>query len=77
MKTSTLERPKAFDKSTIAELSVSQIKRMSRHDLIGLIRALSPPFLSREMLDRIEDRNHEELERIVYLCRRCCRQQGY
>jgi len=72
-----LESPGTLQKSFVAELSAEQIRRMTRAELVNVIRAVHPAFLSRGMLRRIENRDREELERLAHLCRRCCRQQGY
>jgi len=74
LKSEHLER---FDKRQIAELSAGQIERLQRPELVQIIRTVHPGFLTHEMLRRIENRERGELQQLVYLCRRCCRQQGY
>jgi len=71
------EQLERFDKRQIAELSAGQIERLQRPELVQIIRTVHPGFLTHEMLRRIENRERSELQKLVYLCRRCCRQQGY
>ncbi|QDT91519.1 hypothetical protein Pan161_31780 [Gimesia algae] len=66
-----------FDKSLIAELSATQISRMTCADLIRLIRAVKMPLLYNDISKHLEYYDRKTLERLVYLSRRCCRNQGY
>jgi hypothetical protein len=72
-----IKSPTAFDRKLIGELSASQIEQMTCAELAHVIRAVHPALLTRGMLYRLENRDREELMRLAYLCRRCCRQQRY
>jgi len=61
----------ALDRETIADLSSTQISRMTRGELARVVRAARLPALSvrPEKLDR------GTLERLTHLARLCCRHQ--
>jgi len=61
-------------KSSVACLSHQEISEMDREELIEAIRAV-PTISSRTQ--QLEYASRDTLERMVYLVRRCCRQQGY
>ena len=66
------------DKSEIAELTGIEIGRMTCSELVGLIRAAELPASLRPGLDRrLEFLDREQLSRLAFLARRCCRNQGY
>jgi hypothetical protein len=67
----------ALDKSAIAELSPIQITRMTCSELVRVIQAAQMALLSRDISDQVELYDRETLARLVYLARRCCRNQGY
>lgn len=72
-----VEKPQPYTKSTVAELTVREIEQMRRDELISAIRGAQLPLLSAEMTDRLRYRDRDTLERILYLARRACRNQGY
>ncbi|MGE3317111.1 MAG: hypothetical protein AB7O26_18495 [Planctomycetaceae bacterium] len=65
-----------IDKSAIADLSFAQMQILSDEALVAVIRnsELPLPALQHRQLHFM---NRDELERIAYLARRCCRLQGY
>lgn len=65
------------NKPDVAELDSEEIAGMDCADLIEAIRAAHLPFLQSEFEHRLEFCDREMLERLVYLARRCCRNQGY
>ena len=72
-----LKQPEeALDKSDVAELSLLQISRMTCDELIRVIRAAQLPLLRPDVDEQLEFQDRPTLERLVYLARRCCRNQG-
>ncbi len=67
----------ALDKGAIAELSLIQISRMARDELIRVIRQSNLPLPRRDILGRLDGYDRETLEQMVFMARRCCRNQGY
>jgi hypothetical protein len=67
----------ALDKRQIAELSSMQITRMTRDELIRIVRTARMELLHRDIADHIELYDRATLERLVHLARRCCRNRGY
>ena len=63
-----------FDKAAVARLTHDRISQMTADELIAAIETVALP--SGRNLDwRMKDR--PTLERLVYLARRTCRNQGY
>ena len=64
-----------FTKARLAELSPTSISRMSSDDMARAIRDVSVlQFCDEKRLDYLD---RPMLERLVYLARQCCRNQGY
>ena len=69
--------PRAWDKSAVAALMASDIEHLSDAELVEAIRGSGLPVLRRETEGRLEFYGRPTLERLVWLARRCCRNQGY
>jgi hypothetical protein len=67
----------AMNKGSIAQLSLQEIADMSREGLVGVIRAAELPFMRQTGLDKISKLDRPTLQRLVYMTRHCCRNQGY
>jgi hypothetical protein len=66
-----------FDKADVARLSPSEISRMSSRELIRVLRGSELPLLEGRPGDRLRSLDRDTLEGLVYVARRCCRNQGY
>lgn len=66
----------ALDKSDVAGMSPMQISRMTCDELIRVIRASQLPLLRPDTDEQLEFQDRPTLERLVYLSRCCCRNQG-
>ena len=65
----------AYTKASVAELSRDRITRMSSGEMARAIRDVSVlQFCDGNRLDYLD---RGTLERLVYLVRQCCRNQGY
>lgn len=65
----------AFTKASVAELTRDRITRMSSGEMARAIRDVSVlQFCDGNRLDYLD---RGTLERLVYLARQCCRNQGY
>lgn len=60
----------ALDDTAIADLSPLHISRMTRGELVRVIKAARLPLLTSS--EHLEFRDRETLERLVHLARRCC-----
>lgn len=65
----------SLDRPHIAELSARQIRRMSSGEIIDAIRTAD--MLHFCDAGRLEFLDRTVLERLMFLTRRCCRNQGY
>lgn len=76
--TSTRRR---YHKSEIASLSMHEIADLSREELIAVVRSVPVAFVRTQdagrLTDRLEFLNRKTLERLAFIARRCCRNQGY
>jgi len=63
-----------LDKAIVAELTSYQISELTSDEMVQAIRTASIPPVC-EINLQLQGR--ETLERLVYLARRCCRNQGY
>jgi hypothetical protein len=70
-------REEALDWAVIAGLTNQQIGRMTREELVRVIRATHLPYLSQELVEHVQFCDRPTLEKMVYLARRCCRNRGY
>lgn len=76
--TPNFKLPEPFDKSTVADLSESAINRMTREELIEVIRAADlTDALHSDFEERLQFYDRPTLSRMAYLGRQCCRNQGY
>lgn len=74
MQLAKVEHQPRFDKIAVARLTHDRISEMTADELIAAIETVTLP--SGRHLDlRMKDR--PTLERLVYLARRTCRNQGY
>lgn len=64
-------------KAAIAELSPTEICRMTHEDLVRVVRAGQMSFLHPDELNHLQYLDRSTLERLVYLARRTCRNQGF
>lgn len=67
----------AFTKAAVAELSPAQIGRLTGEELIHVVLAVRIPFLQDDVSDHLRYLDRPALERLAYLARRTCRNQGY
>jgi len=67
----------ALDKHEIAELTPGTICQMTHNELVRVIQAAGLPLLRKDILGRLDLYNRESLEQMVFMARRCCRNQGY
>lgn len=67
----------ALDKGIVAEIPSSQIPRMTRDELIRMVRAVHVVLPQPHVADKLELCDRRTLERLAHLARRCCRNQGY
>ena len=66
-----------IDKVMVAELMPLQISQMTCEELARAIRASGLPIIQTALNEHLELYDRTTLERLVYLARRCCRNQGY
>ena len=64
-------------KSDVAELSPGQISTMNHKELVDAVLAADLPLIGDQWRERLLFKDRETLVRLVYLARRCCRNQGY
>lgn len=69
--------PNPLDKPTVAAFSTTQIRDMSRQDMIRAIRACRLPGVGERLGQHLKYYDRSTLQRLLYLARRCCRNQGY
>ena len=67
----------ALDKPMIAALSPHQISEMTRDELVRLVEKTGLPITAMQCSVQLTCADRQTLERLVYLARRCCRNQGY
>jgi hypothetical protein len=74
MQVAEVDQHPRFDKTAVAQLTHEGISQMTADELVAAIQTITLP--SGRSLDlRMKDR--PTLERLVYLARRTCRNQGY
>jgi hypothetical protein len=74
MQVAEVDQQPCFDKVAVAQLTQEGISEMTADELVAAIQTITLP--SGRSLDlRMKDR--ATLERLVYLARRTCRNQGY
>ena len=74
MQVAEVDQQPCFDKVAVAQLTQEGISEMTADELVAAIQTVTLP--SGRSLDlRMKDR--PTLERLVYLARRTCRNQGY
>lgn len=67
----------AADKASVAALTPVEIARLTRSELIAAIEASELPVIGVDRQERLRFLDRWTLERLVYLARHCCRNQGY
>lgn len=65
------------DKATIASLSQSDISQMTCDELVRVIRAACMALPRTNIDEHLGCYDRPTLERLAYLARHCCRNQGY
>ena len=71
------EKCDALDKSAIVELSATLIDKMTRNELIRMIRASElPSMLGPELQQRLEFQDGDTLVRLAHLAWRYCQNEG-
>jgi hypothetical protein len=65
------------EKDSVAALAGVQIDEMERDELIRAIKAAHVPFIRPSDEKHLAMYDSDTLRRLVYLCRRMCRNQGY
>ena len=66
-----------FDRRAIAGLSCAEIHGLTCEELVSVVQTAPPPTVPLEMLEHLEFQNREVLERLAFLARECCRNQGF
>ncbi|MEX0726134.1 MAG: hypothetical protein WEB58_00910 [Planctomycetaceae bacterium] len=66
-----------FSKGQVASLNPREISGMDCSELIAAIKSTELPLLTEEQLCRLTFQDRETLERLLYLARKCVRNQGY
>jgi hypothetical protein len=74
MQVAEVSQQPRFDKVAVAQLTHDRISQMSADELVAAIQTVTLPS-GRGLHLRMKDR--PTLERLVYLARRTCRNQGY
>ena len=64
-------------KAEIAFLSLAQIRRMSREELIAVIRIAAVPLFRGSVVEHLPYSDRDTLEKLVFLARRTVENQGY
>ena len=64
-------------KAMVAELSLAEIREMSVEQLVDAIRAAQVPLFRDAVIRHLQFYDRMTLKQLVYLARRCCRNQGY
>lgn len=59
----------------LAELRDDQVSRLSAWEIVDILSRLRPPFLERRVYRRLRNFDPETLQRLLFLCRRSCRNQ--
>ena len=67
----------SLSKAEVAELTVSEIANLPAENLACAVRTAELRFLQGNRPTRLESLDRDALERLAYLARRCCRNQGY
>jgi hypothetical protein len=69
--------PFQLDKAAVAALGPVDIARLTHRELIAAVVAAELPHLQADPEERLRFLDRWTLERLVYLARHCCRNQGY
>ena len=67
------ERAEALDRATIAEISSSDIERMTSEELARVVWAAELPHLPPAVESRLDYRDRPTLEKLAHQARLCCR----
>tara|TARA_R110002111_G_scaffold227346_2_gene288932 strand:- start:61804 stop:62151 length:348 start_codon:yes stop_codon:yes gene_type:complete len=65
----------ALDHTLIADLPNEQIRRMTRAELVRIVQAANPAFLTERCRNRLPYLDRVALERLAFLARFCCQNQ--
>ena len=66
-----------WSKGSVANLSAERIQNMTHAELVQAILTTSAYQLPNDVSARLTLMNRETLERLAFLARKCCRNQGY
>ncbi len=69
------EQAEALDQTLIADLPDEQIHQMTREELVRMIQAANPVFISERCRKRLPYLDQDALERLAFLARFCCQNQ--
>ncbi len=67
----------AYTKEQVASLTQDVISEMNCADLIDAIKSTELPLLTEDKIARLSFQDRDTLERLLYLARKCVRNQGY
>ncbi|MFN0197829.1 MAG: hypothetical protein ACKVT0_13880 [Planctomycetaceae bacterium] len=71
------DRGLVYTKDQIASLTQEVISEMTCADLIDAIKSTELPLLTDDKIARLMFQDRDTLERLLYLARKCVRNQGY
>jgi hypothetical protein len=75
--TPTQRRVRFFSKRAVAQLSCEEVAGLTTPDLLEALEAADVPLLHGFDLERLGHYDRPTLERLVYMARHCCQNQGY
>ncbi len=75
--TPVMVRRSSLSKADVAELTVSEISDLPVENLACAVQTAELRFLQGNRPTRLESLSRDALERLAFLARRCCRNQGY
>ena len=64
-------------KADIADLSLGQIRQMTREELITVINVADVPLLRGSVIEHLPYSDRDTLEKLAFLARRTVKNQGY
>ncbi len=67
----------SMTKADIAELSLSDIRRMNSEELIAVIRLAEVPLFGESVVEHLTYSDRATLEKLMFLARRTVQNQGY
>lgn len=75
--TPTQRHVRFFSKRAVAQLSCEEVARLATPDLLEVLEAADLPLLHSYDPERLAHYDRPTLERLVYMARHCCRNQGF